>query len=70
MLDQMQKDAEQEKVKADAQEMENSIIQQKLAEATPTAENGEKAIQQDDATMAVFSHLLANQMTENPVTRE
>lgn len=44
MLDQMQKDAEVEAQKQQAKEMEQNILQQKMAEMTPTAENGEKAI--------------------------
>ena len=69
MLDQMKKDAEAERQKEEAKELEQSIIQKKIDENTPTAEAGEKAITQDDATITLFSHLLANQMIENPVTR-
>lgn len=46
------------------------MVNAKIAENTPTAEAGEKAITMDDGAMAVFSHLLANQMIENPATRE
>ena len=34
----------------------------KLAEATPSAEAGESAIQKDDAAMTIFSSLLAKQV--------
>lgn len=70
MLDQMAKDAEKDRKLQEAQELEQNIVNAKIAENTPTAEAGEKAITMDDGAMAVFSHLLANQMIENPATRE
>lgn len=70
MLDQMAKDAEKERKLQEVKELEQSIVNAKIAENTPTAEAGEKAITMDDGAMAVFSHLLANQMIENPATRQ
>lgn len=61
MLDQMQKDAEKERQVKAAKELEQSILNKKLAENTPSAAAGEAAILQDDGAMAVFSDLLAKQ---------
>jgi len=40
----MQKDAEEQRKKQEAEAIQQSIIQQKIDENTPTAEAGEKAI--------------------------
>ena len=64
MLDQMAKDAEKQRQEDKAKEIENQILQRKLADATPSAEAGENAIKQDDNAISVFAHLLANQMVE------
>lgn len=59
MLDQMQKDAEKQTQAQAAKEIEESILNKKLAENTPSAAAGEAAILKDDGAMAVFSDLLA-----------
>ena len=60
MLDQMAKDAEEKRKQDLARELEQNILNRKISEQTPTAEAGEKAILQDDQSITLFSHLLAN----------
>jgi hypothetical protein len=44
-----------------AKDLENTILNKKIADNTPSAQAGEAAIVKDDAAMAIFSDLLAKQ---------